>query len=68
MMEKYYFQKKGKKENIELKKKDKNSSIPFGSGYDKIEEKQGPCWDNHEMFGTKMLDGKEVPNCVPIKK
>ena len=30
--------KKAKKENIELKKKDKNSSIPFGSGYEKVKE------------------------------
>ena len=25
------------------------------------------CWKNHEMIGTKMKDGKEVPNCVPKK-
>jgi len=24
-----------------------------------------PCWDSHEMVGTKNKDGKEVPNCVP---
>jgi hypothetical protein len=27
----------------------------------------GPCWNGYEQIGTKMLDGKEVPNCVPIK-
>jgi hypothetical protein len=26
------------------------------------------CWENYEMFGTKMKDGKKVPNCVPRKK
>ncbi len=26
-----------------------------------------PCWDGYEMVGTKRVDGKEVPNCVPIK-
>jgi len=25
------------------------------------------CWDGYEPYGTKILDGKEVPNCVPIK-
>jgi hypothetical protein len=25
------------------------------------------CWPGYEAIGTKMLDGKEVPNCVPIK-
>lgn len=26
-----------------------------------------PCWDGYEPYGTKMLNGKEVPNCIPIK-
>ena len=24
------------------------------------------CWSGYEAIGTKMLDGREVPNCVPI--
>ena len=24
-----------------------------------------PCWDNHEMVGTKEKNGRTVPNCVP---
>ena len=24
-----------------------------------------PCWDGYVQLGTKMKDGKEVPNCVP---
>jgi hypothetical protein len=31
-------------------------------------EDDGPCWKGYEQIGTKMLNGKEVPNCVPIKK
>ena len=27
-----------------------------------------PCWDTHEMIGTKMKAGREVPNCVPKNK
>ena len=27
---------------------------------------KAPCWDGYEQIGTKMLDGREVPNCVPI--
>jgi hypothetical protein len=23
------------------------------------------CWDGYIAIGTKILDGKEVPNCVP---
>lgn len=26
------------------------------------------CWDGYEAIGTKELDGKTVPNCVPIKE
>jgi hypothetical protein len=25
------------------------------------------CWEGWEAIGTKMLDGREVPNCVPVK-
>jgi hypothetical protein len=25
------------------------------------------CWDGYEAIGTKELNGKTVPNCVPIK-
>jgi len=28
-------------------------------------ENDGPCWDGYKQVGTKMKDGKEVPNCVP---
>tara|TARA_R110002110_G_scaffold330151_1_gene541484 strand:- start:471 stop:872 length:402 start_codon:yes stop_codon:yes gene_type:complete len=28
-------------------------------------KEEDPCWDTHEMIGTKMKDGVEVPNCVP---
>jgi len=24
-----------------------------------------PCWDGYTMVGTKTVNGKEVPNCVP---
>lgn len=24
-----------------------------------------PCWDGYIAVGTKMVDGREVPNCVP---
>jgi hypothetical protein len=26
----------------------------------------GPCYEGYEMVGMKTVDGKEVPNCVPI--
>jgi hypothetical protein len=26
-----------------------------------------PCWEGYEAIGTKIVDGREVPNCVPIQ-
>lgn len=28
-------------------------------------ENKGPCWPGYKQVGTKMKNGKEVPNCVP---
>lgn len=27
---------------------------------------KNPCWAGYKAYGTKMKNGKEVPNCVPI--
>lgn len=29
---------------------------------------KAPCWDGYEQIGTKIKDGKEVPNCVPMSE
>ena len=29
---------------------------------------EDPCWDGYEQVGMKKKGGKDVPNCVPIKK
>jgi hypothetical protein len=34
----------------------------------KMSPDENPCWKGYEMIGTKIKDGKEVPNCVPISK
>ena len=35
-----------------------------------LEEKKmdNPCWKGYTAYGTKMKNGREVPNCVPIKE
>ena len=33
-----------------------------------LKEMENPCWKGYEMVGTKKKDGREVPNCVPIKE
>jgi hypothetical protein len=30
--------------------------------------KDDPCWKGYQMVGKKKKGGKQVPNCVPIKK
>jgi len=49
----------------EHKEGDKVWYMPCES-HDKIDLKK-PCYDGYEMIGTKIKNGKEVPNCVPIK-
>lgn len=29
---------------------------------------KNPCWKGYKAYGTKMLDGKKVPNCVPVSE
>ena len=29
---------------------------------------KNPCWKGYEAIGMKKKGGKQVPNCVPIKK
>ncbi len=29
---------------------------------------EGACWPGYEAIGTKDMDGREVPNCVPISE
>jgi hypothetical protein len=41
--------------------------LKFGVKEDYIEP--NPCWEGYEAIGTKIDEnGREVPNCVPIKE
>jgi hypothetical protein len=47
--------------------------VAFDSKYEGIrlaedDGLEGACWDGYEAIGTKILDGRTVPNCVPIKE
>jgi len=33
-----------------------------------IISESNPCWDGYKQIGMKEKDGKQVPNCVPIKE
>jgi len=30
-----------------------------------LAKQESPCWDGYVMVGTKTVDGRDVPNCVP---
>lgn len=52
-------------ENFMLKNPKKNNMFQKGSN-DILEQK--PCWAGYEQIGMKEKNGRQVPNCVPIKK
>ena len=55
-----------KKRSRQMKKARKKPGI---SEAKKLKKKKGdPCWKGYVQVGTKMKNGKEVPNCVPIDK
>jgi hypothetical protein len=37
-------------------------------GINLLADLEDACWEGYEAIGTKELDGKTVPNCVPIKE
>jgi len=43
-------------------------TIEEETGVEMSTDLKKPCWDGYEQIGTKMKDGKEVPNCVPLEK
>lgn len=54
---------KASTENVEMK------SITMSSDCgckQELKDADDPCWDGYEMVGFKNVNGKKVPNCVPI--
>jgi hypothetical protein len=40
----------------------------FQDGSNDILDENNPCWKGYKQVGMKTKDGKEVPNCVPVKE
>ena len=38
------------------------------SGINLLAGLEDACWEGYEAIGTKILNGREVPNCVPVKE
>lgn len=32
-----------------------------------LKDENDPCTDGYEQYGMKDMDGRQVPNCIPIK-
>ena len=33
-----------------------------------ISEKKNPCWNGYKQIGTKVKNGRKVPNCVRVNE
>jgi hypothetical protein len=51
-----------------LNKEETEMENTIEEGQNKQVEGGDPCWKNYQMVGKKMKNGKEVPNCVPVKE
>jgi len=40
----------------------------LASTWEKASSLEGVCWEGYEAYGMKEKDGRQVPNCVPVKK
>jgi hypothetical protein len=61
-MEKYKIIQKFRTDNLAKKAGCNCKKKSFAEG-----EMENPCWEGYEPIGTKVLDGREVPNCVPVE-
>ena len=46
------------------------SRVAYDTKYKGINLKDAndPCTDGYEQYGMKDMDGRQVPNCIPIKE
>jgi len=55
--------------NLEEAIKVKQAKKPSEVYEDELQKPEDdPCWEGYVQVGTKMQDGKEVPNCVPMEE
>lgn len=47
---------------------DRKETLEKNIGNLNISEDENPCWKGYEQVGMKEKDGKQVPNCVPVKE
>ena len=61
------------KENMS-KIKDTSAKVMARVAYDtkyrgiNLKDANDPCTEGYEQYGMKDLDGREVPNCIPIQE
>ena len=45
-----------------------NSKVSIDESGKVTFKEEGPCWPGYKQVGTKMKNGKQVPNCVPVSE
>lgn len=53
-------------EFVDLENAKTREEVEEQTGQKLSQEFKAPCWDGYEQIGTKIEDGQEVPNCVPM--
>ena len=54
------------KMNAEFPEQEQRAAVCYSYWRESFNFPDGTCWDGYEPYGTKIVDGKEVPNCVPV--
>jgi hypothetical protein len=54
------------KMNAEFPEQEQRAAVCYSYWRESFNFPDGTCWDGYEPYGTKIVDGREVPNCVPV--
>jgi hypothetical protein len=52
---------------VEFPDEKQRAAVCYSYYTEKMNFPDGTCWSGYEPYGTKIVDGREVPNCVPVK-
>jgi hypothetical protein len=51
----------------EFPDEEQRAAVCYSYYKEKMDFPEGTCWNGYEPYGTKIVDGREVPNCIPIE-
>ena len=51
----------------EFPNEEQRAAVCYSYYENKFNFPEGTCWSGYEPYGTKIVDGREVPNCIPVE-